>query len=32
MNVEMIQALGEYIVMPLCAVVGLVAFFWAATK
>ena len=30
MTVELIQAIGQYIVLPICAAVGVVALMWAA--
>lgn len=32
MTVEIIQAIGQYIVMPICAVGGLVVLFWAISR
>ena len=29
MTVELIQAVGQYIVLPICAAIGAVAFMWA---
>ena len=29
MTVELIQAIGQHIVLPICAAIGVVAFMWA---
>lgn len=29
MTVELIQAIGQYIVLPICAAIGVVAFMWS---